>query len=172
MELRYLRFAYVRGISLLSERVLGPLRLKHFLYLFLSVLALWRGLGGSPQALALSVAVGALALASAVYPPRSMSFESYLLALLLSLADLLAGRKAARVRPPGAERRRSGTVAKPEESAVGAGGPVAVAGVALAVAGTSMLVLGVLLRHPLVLVAGGLPLGLGLALALGRALRG
>jgi len=166
VELRYLRFTYVRGISLLGEKVLGPLRLKHFLYLFLAVLSLWRGLGGYPQALALAVALAVLALASALYPPRSMSFESYLLALLLSLADLLAGRKVARVGAPEAERGRFGEVAKPER-----GKALTAVGLALAVAGASTLVLGIMLRHPLVLVAGGLPLGLGLALVLGRAFR-
>ena len=159
MELRYLRFAYVRGISLLSERVLGPLRLKHFLYLFLAVLVLWRGLGGYPQLLALASALGLLTLVSALYPPRSMSFESYLLALVLSLADLLAGRKAARGRVGPPEARGAG----PE-----GGRALAVVGLALAAIGTSMLMLGVLLRYVLLLVAGGLPLGLGLSLLLGR----
>jgi len=172
VELRYLRFAYVRGISLLGEKVLGPLRLKHFLYLFLAVLSLWRGLGGHPQALALAVALAVLALASALYPPRSMSFESYLLALALSLADLLAGRKVARVRAPEAERGCSRAVAKPGGSAVWGGRALTAVGLALAVAGASTLVLGIMLRRPLVLVAGGLPLGLGLALVLGRAFRG
>ena len=167
MELRYLRFAYVRGISLLGEKVLGPLRLKHFLYLFLAVLSLWRGLGGYPQALALAVALAVLALASALYPPRSMSFESHLLALLLSLADLLAGRKAATSKPVKQGGGRTKTVGQ-----LKIGGALTAVGLGLTVAGASVLVLGVLLRHPLVLVVGGLPLGLGLALVLGRALRG
>jgi len=169
VELRYLRFAYVRGVGLLGERVLGPLRLKHFLYLFLAVLSLWRGLGGYPPALALAVALGVLTLASALYPPRSMSFESYLLALVMSLADLLAGRTVkGRAKPPEAS---GGPVKATEPATPGKGAVLAVVGLALAVAGGSMVLLGVLLRHPLVLVAGGLPLGLGLALVLGRALR-
>jgi len=166
VELRYLRFTYVRGISLLGEKVLGPLRLKHFLYLFLAVLSLWRGLGGYPQALALAVALAVLALASALYPPRSMSFESYLLALLLSLADLLAGRRTVASKPVKRSGGRPKTVGQLKIS-----GALTAVGLGLAVAGASALVLGIMLRHPLVLVAGGLPLGLGLALVLGRAFR-
>jgi hypothetical protein len=169
VELRYLRFAYVRGVGLLGERVLGPLRLRHVLYLFLAVLALWRGLGGYPQLLALATALGLLTLASALYPPRSTTFEAYLLALVLSATDLLAGRRAARGKSgigPASTRAKVGEVPRAPRKVLG--DRYAAAGVALAVLGGACVVAGVVLRWVLIVLAGGLPLGLGLALLAGR----
>jgi hypothetical protein len=168
VELRYLRFAYVRGVGLLSERVLGPLRLRHVLYLFLAVLALWRGLGGYPQLLALATALGLLTLASALYPPRSTTFEAYLLALVLSVADLLAGRKVTRGRP---STRSTGVGVGAGKAEVPAGvrrDRYTAVGVLLTVLGGTCVAVGAALRWVLIVLAGGLPLGLGLALLAGR----
>lgn len=169
MELRYLRFAYVRGVGLLSERVLGPLRLRHVLYLFLAVLALWRGLGGYPQLLALATALGLLTLASALYPPRSTTFEAYLLALVLSVADLLAGRRVAKGRPGTGSASAGAKVGEvPRTPRKVLEDRHAAVGVALAVLGGTCVAVGVALRWVLIVLAGGLPLGLGLALLAGR----
>lgn len=89
-EARYHRFVTVGNVSLINERVFGPLRLKHLTYLFLSILMLWRALwSGLPQLLGLSVLTALLALASALYPKRSLSLESLLLATFLSLIELI-----------------------------------------------------------------------------------
>jgi hypothetical protein len=155
-------------VGLLSERVLGPLRLRHVLYLFLAVLALWRGLGGYPQLLALATALGLLTLASALYPPRSTTFEAYLLALVLSVADLLAGRRVAG-KPrtgPASAGAKVGEVPRTPRKVLG--DRYAAVGVALAVLGGTCVAVGVALRWVLIVLAGGLPLGLGLALLAGR----
>ncbi|MEM0348516.1 MAG: hypothetical protein QXV93_07565 [Zestosphaera sp.] len=81
-------------MSLINERVFGPLRLKHMTYLFFSLLILWRALwSGTPQLLGLSVLAASLALASAAYPKKSLSLESLILATLLSLVELITFRK-------------------------------------------------------------------------------
>jgi hypothetical protein len=42
-ESRCHRFVYVSDTSILNERVLGFIRLKHMLYLFVSAIFLWHG---------------------------------------------------------------------------------------------------------------------------------
>lgn len=87
-EARYQEFVTIGDVSLINEKVFGPFRLKHLAYLFFSLLTLWKALwSGFPQLLALSTSVAFLALASAIYPKKSLSLESLALATLLSLIE-------------------------------------------------------------------------------------
>jgi hypothetical protein len=89
-EARYHAFVVINDVSLINERVFGPLRLKHLIYVFLALITLWRALwSGIPQLLGFSVLTAFLALASATYPRKSLSLESLVLATLLSLIELL-----------------------------------------------------------------------------------
>lgn len=89
-ESRYHSFVTIGNVSLINEKVFGPLRLKHLTYLFLSLLTLWRALwSGHPQLLGFSVLTTLLAVTSAVYPKKSLSLESLILATLLSLIELV-----------------------------------------------------------------------------------
>lgn len=169
-ETRYRRFVVVQGISLLNERVVGPLRLKHVLYSFFAVLLTWRGLAsGSAQVLGLAAVVGLLTLLSALYPRRSMSFETHLLALLVSLVDVAASVGG---RAPSSKKRsgRSAGAVTGRATATKSRGAL-YAGVALTAAGALVLACSVLLKSTLLVMAGGFPIGLGLALALGGTLK-
>lgn len=90
-EARYHSFITIGDVSLINEKVFGPLRLKHLTYLFFSLLTLWRGLwSGLPQLLGLSALLAFLAITSAIYPKKSLSLESLTLSTLLSLIELIA----------------------------------------------------------------------------------
>ncbi|MEO3993828.1 MAG: hypothetical protein QN229_05965 [Desulfurococcaceae archaeon TW002] len=89
-ESRYHSFVTIGDVSLINEKVFGPLRLKHLTYFFLSFLTLWRALWlGHPQLLGFSVLSIFLAVASAIYPKKTLSLESLILAALLSLIELV-----------------------------------------------------------------------------------
>ncbi len=89
-EARYHRFVVISDVSLINEKVFGPLRLKHLIYVFLALIALWRAIwSGTPQLLGFSVLATSLALASATYPKKSLSLESLVLATMLSLIESL-----------------------------------------------------------------------------------
>lgn len=92
-EARYHNFITIGDVSLINEKVFGPLRLKHVTYLLLSLLTLWRGLwSGLPQLLGLSALLVSLAITSAIYPKKSLSLEFLTLSTLLSLIELVAFR--------------------------------------------------------------------------------
>jgi len=93
-------------MSFLSERIYGPIQVKHSIYLMISVLIGWRGLSaGSANAVALAVVVAFIGLISAVAGVKSMSFEAKVLATMLSLFELLTPRRESTERKPKQKRR-------------------------------------------------------------------
>lgn len=92
-EARYHGFVTIGDVSLINEKVFGSLRLKHMTYVFFSLITLWRALwSGIPQILGFSLLVISLAVASAIYPKKSLTLESLILATSLSLIELIASR--------------------------------------------------------------------------------
>jgi hypothetical protein len=105
-ESRYHRFVYISDISVLNERVLGFLRLKHMLYLFASAMLLWRGYGaGKPGVLGLGLVAGILTILSALFSRGSMSFEARLLAYTVSAISSVGSSRRGR---PGGRRSETG----------------------------------------------------------------
>lgn len=103
MELRYLKFTHVHDISLLSEKLFGPVTLKHLMYFAFAVLFIWRGMAlGSARLLGLGGAIALVGMLSSVYPRKSTSFEARLVMSLLTLVESLTAP-----RKPRAEKNRS-----------------------------------------------------------------
>ncbi|MEM4952355.1 MAG: hypothetical protein QXV81_08845 [Ignisphaera sp.] len=87
-EARYHRFCTIRSMSLLSEKLYGPLQVKHTIYLMFSILFFWRGLSiGNAKIIVFALVVAFMGFLSAVLGTKSMSFESKLLLTILSLID-------------------------------------------------------------------------------------
>ncbi|MEM0015281.1 MAG: hypothetical protein QXS42_00505 [Zestosphaera sp.] len=98
-ESRYHRFSCTRSMSFTSERLYGPLQVKHAAYLALSVLAGWRGLTlGSGVLLASAAITAFLGLVSAVVGVKTMSFEGKVVTTLISMFDTLPSRRGKRVK--------------------------------------------------------------------------
>jgi hypothetical protein len=85
---------YIGDISVLNERVLGFLRLKHILYLFHVGMLLWYGYKiGKPGVLILGLVAGILTILSALFSRGSMSFEARLLAFTVSAISSVGSSK-------------------------------------------------------------------------------
>jgi len=92
-EARYHRFLNVRSVGLVSEKLFGPLQVRHVTYLMVAVIAGWRGIAsGSEELLALAAATAFFGLASAIAGVKTMSFESKTLAITYSLIDALLSK--------------------------------------------------------------------------------
>jgi len=90
MELRIQRFRHTHDVSVMSEKALGFLRLKHLLYIGFGVLILWRAMTlRDPGAFAFSLMVFAFGIASAIFSRGSCSFEARVLLTVISIIDLL-----------------------------------------------------------------------------------
>ena len=86
-EARFRRFVSIGDVSILSERVFGSFRVKHLLYFFISIIFLWRGMQGSLQLLLMGFMIGFLGLLSALVARGSMSLESRIVTVFVSLMD-------------------------------------------------------------------------------------
>jgi len=116
MELRIQRFSHTHDVSVMSEKALGFLRLKHLLYIGFGVLILWRAMTlRDPGAFAFSLMVFAFGIASAIFSRGSCSFEARVVLTLISIIDsLLTPREMSRTRPtPAKPKAKTKTHRKP-----------------------------------------------------------
>ena len=94
-EARYMQFLHAHNIGVMNEKVWGPFRLKHLIYMFTALMAVWRGVQThSPQACAVGTAIAVIGLASALLTRGSMSFETKLLAYILTAIEAMLESKA------------------------------------------------------------------------------
>jgi len=101
MELRIQRFRHTHDVSVMSEKALGFLRLKHLLYIGFGVLILWRAMTlRDPGAFAFSLLIFAFGIASAIFSRGSCSFEARVVLTVISIIDsLLTPREMSKTRP-------------------------------------------------------------------------
>ena len=88
--MRILRFRHVHDVSILNEKVFSFLRMKQLLYFAFGILILWRAMNfRDPGALAFSMFVFLLGIASAILSRGSCSFEARIVLTIMSIADSL-----------------------------------------------------------------------------------
>ena len=121
MELRIQRFRHIHDVSVLSEKALGFLRLKHLLYIGFGVLILWRAMVlRDAGAFAFSLLIFAFGVASAILSRGSCSFEARVVLTMISIVDTLltpkesSKTKPAQAKPKAKPKPREKTPRKPE----------------------------------------------------------
>ncbi|MEM0021387.1 MAG: hypothetical protein QXT69_05120 [Fervidicoccaceae archaeon] len=95
-EARYIKFIWVRNISLLNEKAIGILRMKHIVSIFMTIVLLWGGHGEGLTSSCMGLSLLIFTALSALLSNGAMSFESKIIALLYSFIELLlniAGRR-------------------------------------------------------------------------------
>jgi len=93
-EARYRRFLSIRDVSILNERAFSIFRIKHLLYIFLSIIFLQKGLWGSPANLAAGAFSAIWGVASAMLSDGSMSLEGKALSLAINaVLSIREGRR-------------------------------------------------------------------------------
>lgn len=87
-EARYHRFSSIRSMSLLSEKLYGPLEVKHAIYIMFSIVFGWRGLSmNNASVVIFALVVAFTGLLSAFLGTKSMSFEAKILMTFYSIFD-------------------------------------------------------------------------------------
>ena len=100
MELRILRFRHVHDVSILNEKVFSFLRMRKLLYFAFGILILWRAMSfKDPGALAFSMFVFLLGMASAILSKGSCSFEARIVLTIMSIIDSLLTPKTPKAVP-------------------------------------------------------------------------
>jgi hypothetical protein len=110
VELRILRFRHVHDVSILSEKVFSFLRMRQLLYFAFGILILWRAMSfKDPGALAFSMFVFLLGIASAILSRGSCSFEARIVLSIMSIIDSLLTPKAVHAKPRAKTPRKLAT---------------------------------------------------------------
>jgi hypothetical protein len=100
VELRILRFRHVHDVSILNEKVFSFLRMRQLLYFAFGILILWRAMSfKDPGALAFSMFVFLLGMASAILSKGSCSFEARIVLTIMSIIDSLLTPKTPKAVP-------------------------------------------------------------------------